>query len=95
MLNVSVMRRSVADNPIRKYPSDTAEAISSPCVFGDVLLVEQSPSKSQGDWIKVSVPVDPENCYMPKEKPNQIKKIYGWIKWKAKGRVLIDLLLLC
>lgn len=64
--------------PLRKEPSEDSEIIAN---YLDYLYV---PIKIQGDWLYVK---DDKDCYI--EEPSETD-IYGWIRWRENGEIIID-----
>ena len=88
LIDASVQRLSTG-NPIREEWTSGSRTITYDCKF-EHLQVEEVIEKGGEYWLPVS---SSRTCEYVMEQNTQRK--YGWIKWRTKDRLLVDILLLC
>lgn len=72
------------ENPIRIKPNENSEPIPN---YDDYVYVSV---KIEGDWLKVR---NDDDCYF--EEKHSEMNIFGWIRWKKNGKIILDLKHIC
>ena len=72
------------ENPIRMKPNENSEPIPN---YDDYVYVSV---KIEGDWLKVR---NDDDCYF--EEKHSEMNIFGWIRWKKNGKIILDLKHIC
>ena len=86
----STVERVTDDNPILEEIGDQDKTIDNSCEF-DRLTVKDVHQKDGQYWLQIYFS---SNCEgYPDESGPNIK--HGWIKWRVKNNLLVNILLLC
>jgi hypothetical protein len=88
LINASV-ERITPNNDIYREPSTKSQALDYKCQ-PDRLKVEEVIEKNNEYWILVSFLPSCENPAISELSPNS-----GWIRWRTKTELLVNILLLC
>ncbi|MCB9334930.1 MAG: hypothetical protein H6586_02200 [Flavobacteriales bacterium] len=89
MITNSTFERVSRENHIYTESNTKSQIINNPCEF-DKLKVEDIIEKNGEYWAYIWFSIDCET-YPEKEG----KEIYGWVKWRTKNKLLVEILLLC
>ncbi len=84
LINASV-KRLTDDNPIRDE-LNSSRTIEYKCASGQ-LQVKDVIEKNGEYWLQIS--------FSPICDDQEIQRTYGWIRWRTKNKLLVDILLLC